>query len=124
MESPSRRLSPQFVPVDRVPYQQRLRAVPEQDRLHLLFEDRGLDLFERLFGGAVPRGLAQVLDDSFEEVDEALRSRVHDARFRQGLHLLRRVLEGLLRYLERLRKQLREVLDRFRPVPHFVGPVA
>ena len=122
--SRQRCLPPERGAVDPVPFQQRLGAVSEEDRLGRAVEHRRADLFRRDRRQGPPRRVAHVADDSLQQIHETLGAGVHDARLLEGLHLLRRVLERPLGFLQRVREDHGEVRDVPRADRHVLRPVA
>ena len=71
-----------------------------------------------------PLDAAFYADHALQQVDESLRSGVHDPGLLEQLHLLGRVLERSPRRLQRHRQQHREILDRGRALRDVARPVA
>ena len=104
----------QRVAVEPCARHERLRAVAKEDRLAGL-ADPGFDAVLGRRGGR-RHAAPECRDRPFDEEDESLRTRVHDARAAQDLELIFRPKERAFRFRRRERKQDRKV-GRFGRAP-------
>ena len=118
------RLPPEGVPVDRVPFEKRLRTESEENGLGRPVEHGRADLFRRDRRERAARRVAHVTHDALEQVDETLRPGIDDPRLLERLHLLRRVLERSLRFFQRVGQDFGEVRDVARALRDAARPVA